>query len=138
MSDEALEWLTAGGAPSASFPEVGAKIVGKVLDYELKQARDFGTKKPKTWEDGSPIMEAVITVQAEQFEQVDEEDDGTRRIFVSSRGLRDAVRSAIKKSGHRGSLVGGRLGVTYTADGEKKSGLNPPASAPSRCTAPRR
>lgn len=126
VGDEALEWLTGGGAPTAKFPEVGAKIVGTVTEYELKQARDFKTKKLRTWDDGNPVMEAVVTVKAEEFVPEDDEDDGSRRIFVSSRSMREAIRGAIKKSGHRGSLVGGKLGVVYAKDGEAEAGLNPP------------
>jgi len=136
MSDEALEFLTGGGAPAAKFDEPGAKIVGRVLKYELVQQRDFGTKTPLVWDDGTPRMQAVITLQAEEFTPIDEEDDGQRRLFVKSPKMREAIREAIKKSGHAGPLVGGRLGIVFTKTGEGKNPQNPPKLYAAKFEAP--
>ncbi len=126
MSAEALEFLTGGGGPpSVKFPEVGAKIVGRVLKYEMVQQRDFQSKKPKFWDDGNPMMQACVTLQAEEWEPVDEDDDGKRRLYVKGK-MRDAVIAAVNASGHKGSLIGGKLGVSYSGDGEKTGGQSPP------------
>lgn len=127
MSDaDANEWLMGSGAPSVGFPDIGAKVVGRVLKFELSQKRDFGTREPLIWPDGNPIMQGIFTLQLEDFTPEDEDDDGRRRLFVDKKNMRDAIGEAVRKAGHKGSLVGGRLGVVYTKDGEKKSGLNPP------------
>lgn len=126
MSDEATEFLTGDGCPAAKFAEPGAKVVGVVLRNELVQQRDFGTKTPLVWDDGSPRMQAVITLQADDYEPVDDDDDGRRKLYVKSPKMRAAIGEAIRKSGHKGSIVGGRLGVMFTRYGEGKNAQNPP------------
>lgn len=126
-NDEAMEWLTSdGGAPSVSFLNLGDEIIGQVLKLEMVQQREFGTKKLLYWDDGNPRMQACITLRAEQFTAKDEDDDGTRRLFVKGQ-MREALKEAISKSGQRGDITGGRLWVKFVGHGESKSNpANPP------------
>ena len=134
-SDEARAFLTGGGAPSISwkFAQPKEKVVGIILAYDLAQQRDFVTKELKAWDDGSPMMQAIVTLAVEELTITGNDpviegpnDDGQRRLFVKG-GMQAAVRAAIQQAAHRGDLLGGRLGVVFTGLGEAtRAGLNPP------------
>lgn len=126
MSDEVMDWLTGGGgAPTATFPEKGSQILGRVVAYEMVQQRDFKTQKGLTFDDGSPRMQPCITIQTEDFTAVDENDDGKRRLFVKYGNMRDALKDAIAASGHAGSLIGGLLWMQCTGqEAPTQPGLN--------------
>lgn len=116
MSDEATDFLIGAAGAVAKFPEVGDKVVGKVLRYEKRQSKDMATGELKTWEDGTPVYEVVITLQTEDRDPEIEDDDGLRRLFVRG-GMLNAVRDALRAARWRQSLVGGTLGVKYVGDG---------------------
>lgn len=143
MNDPAHDFLAGGaGAPTVTFENKGDKIVGRILKHELVQQKDFATGNLLYWEDGQPRMQAVVTLQAEDFVPLDDDDEGERRLFVKGQ-MQKAVRDAIGKTGHKGSLIGGRLGVIWAGEGDPpRPGLNrpklytakfePPASIPER------
>lgn len=115
--------------PGFKFEQVGDTISGLILDRAMAQQREF---KPKgagmgellTWPDGSPKMQAVLTVQADGVEPT-AEDDGRRRVFIKGKNLTVAFRDAVQRASYRGSVVGCRIGVTFTSFGES-TGANPP------------
>lgn len=125
MTKEADDFLM-GGAPSASFLDIGDKCVGTILSYEKVQQRDFDTGQPAVWDDGSPRWQVVFTVQTEENDPELEHDDGRRRVYAKGQML-SAIRDAVKAAGVRGDLVGGKLGVVYAGNGEaKRRGAAPP------------
>lgn len=128
--------LGGGGAPSAKWPNVGDVVRGTITsEPEAKQATDM-QGNPKTWDDGNPIMEVVITIQTDERDPSIEDDDGKRRLFLGGNKLK-AVREAIKESGHTGSIVGGTLAIQYTGDGTaKQRGFNPPKLFTAKFKAP--
>lgn len=126
MSKEALDYLMSAGVPSASFngtPPIEHK--GRIISFEKQQQRDLDGNK-KFWEDGEPMWQLVFTIDTGEIDPSIEGDDGLRKIYAKAQML-GAIREAIKKSGHRGEIVGGMLAVKYTGDGEAtKRGFNPP------------
>ena len=131
MSDEATEFLSGGvKIPAVKFPEPGAKVVGTVIKNVLRQQTSYDPKgggKPLFWDNGDPIMKAVVTLQLDEgFEPLDEDDDGRRNLHVDKKKMRDAIRDAIRESGHKGQLEGGRLGVMFTKWGVSDTAPNPP------------
>lgn len=125
MSKEAMDFMMGSGVPSASFLSVGTKHVGRVLAMEKRQQRDLDGNK-KFWDDGEPMWQIVFTIDTGVIDPSIDGDDGTRNVYAKAQML-TAIREAVKKSGHRGDLVGGKLGVKYAADGEAtKRGFNPP------------
>lgn len=118
--------LIMGAGPSAKFLEVGAKHVGVITALDTQHARKFGTQDPDFWPDGRAKMQAVITLKTEERDPEISGDNGVRRLFVSSKGMREAIAHAVKKSGASGLAVGGTLKIKYTRNGEGKNAANPP------------
>lgn len=123
---EANDFLMSGGAPAAKFPTIGTTVAGTITQQpEVQQIRDFSTGEPLYWPDGKPKMQLVVTLATDQRDPQTPDDDGRRRLYVKGL-MRTAIRDAVRKAGARGLEVGGRLEVTYVADGERKGNLNPP------------
>lgn len=111
MSDEmGTEAFTESGGASAKFTEKGKWLVGTIVSVSKKQETDFATKKPVFWDDGEKKMQNVITLQTD--ERDDGDDDGVRAIYCKI-GQTRAVGDAIKATGYKGSMVGGKLGVVW-------------------------
>lgn len=129
------DFLFAGGAKSAKFDDVGDKVTGVILTAEVAQQTDPETGTPKTWNDGRPVMQLVITLQTD--ERDGDDDDGQRRLYAkggnyevaSGKGtaLLPAVREAVKKAGAKGIEPGARLTVQHSGLGtKKKAAFNAP------------
>lgn len=120
------QFLMGGGVKSAKFANIGDGISGTISEYpEVRQQTDLKTGKLKTWDDGRPKMQLVVTLQTTLRD--DAEDDGLRRIYVKGKSLTDVVRDAVRKAGAQGLEVGGQLRVQYVGDGEAANrSLDPP------------
>src|SRR5262245_49770722 len=114
MSQTANDLIMGGGAPGAKFPVVGTKIVGDVTDTAVGQQRDYRSGELKFWPDGNPMMQAIITLQTDTLDPEISDDDGRRRLFVSSRNMREAIKDAVQKAGAKVIEPGGKLAVQYT------------------------
>jgi hypothetical protein len=116
--DEINSILMGAGGRSASFREHGDRVWGTVVgEVQHKQQIDFDTEQPKTWDDGNPQMQLVITLQTDL--QEDSEDDGLRKVYVKIPSqLQSAMRKAILKAGATGILEGGKFLVQYISDAE--------------------
>ena len=126
MSQSANDLIMGSGAPGAKFPSVGTVVKGEILETGVSQQRDYGTGELKFWSDGNPMMQAVLTIQTAERDPEITDDDGQRRLFISSRKMRDAVRDAVKTAGAKTLEVGGTITVQYTGDGEPTGNGNPP------------
>lgn len=135
MSD-ANSLIMGSSIPSATFPDVGAVHEGIITALEVRQAREFGTQKPATWPDGEPKMQAVVTLRTQEHDAEIENDNGVRNLYVSSKGMKDAIAAAVKKAGAIGLTVGGTLGVKYVRNGEGKNSANPPKVYAAKYEAP--
>lgn len=124
-----------GGAPAAKFPTVGTTWKGTITDKTMSQQTDMVTGKPKTYDDGNPMMQVVLTIQTDQRDATIEGDDGTRRLFIKGAMLA-AVKKAIKDADAPTAEVGGTIAIKYTHDGEGKPGLNPPKQYIAQYAAP--
>ncbi|MEV8045911.1 hypothetical protein AB0P02_19000 [Streptomyces griseoluteus] len=116
-----------GGAPTAKFPSIGTVVGGRITEPpKVEQQRDIQTGEMKTWNNGDPMMQLVVTVQTDDRDPAIEDDDGKRRIFVKGQ-MKNAVADAVRITGAKGLEVGGILRVRYSHDGEKKKvGFNAP------------
>lgn len=117
MSTPSVEnFLSGGGAKSASFPEVGTVVGGTIVDEPtMMQQKDIKDGSLKTWPDGNPVMQLVVKVQTDLRDSDEPDDDGVRAIYIGSKGMKDAVRDALKKAGAKAPQVGGVLKVAFTA-----------------------
>jgi hypothetical protein len=82
----------------------------------------------KTWDDGSPQWQLVVTLQTSQRDRSIEDDDGKRRVFLRWYGSdKKAVEDAVSKAGDQYVKVGAWMRVTYTGLGKAANPrLNPP------------
>lgn len=135
---DANSFLMAGGAKSAKFEAAGDAIKGIVEAADVTQQTDLTTGVPKTWDNGDPMMQLVVTIQTDLDDGDD--DDGKRKLYLkgskadSSLG---AVKAAIREAGAKGIEIGGELVVQYTGDGEPtKRGFNPPKLYRAKYTPP--
>lgn len=117
--------LGGGGAPGIKFPTIGTVAKGTVLSFEAQQQTDFATGEPKTWKDGKPMMQVVVTMQTDDRDPEIDDDDGQRRLFVRGQ-MTKAVGDAIRAAGAKGLEVGGVLAVQYVEDKPSETrGFNP-------------
>jgi hypothetical protein len=127
VSIDANTILMGGGVPSAKFDGIGVSVTGVIEDVTASQQTDFTTGEPKTWPNGDPMMQVVVTLATSQRDPQISNDDGLRKVYVKGKSLTAAVRDAVRKAGAKGIEVGGTLTVTYTGDGpQEKRGINPP------------
>lgn len=135
MSDEVIDFLLGAAGAPAKFPAVGTIVRGRVLSHEKRQSRDMDGN-PKTWDDGNPVWEVIVTLQTEDRDASIEDDDGVRRLFVRGQMLK-AVRDSLVKASWRSSLIGGELAVQYTGDGiPARNGFSAPKQYRAQFTPP--
>lgn len=126
MSYSAEDRFLFGGGASASFDTIGTTVSGKIVDKALVQQKDLNTGELKTWQDGSPQMQLVITVETGKPDPTDPDDDGVRKFYCKG-NMKVAVAKAVRAAHADGLEVGGTLSITYTGDGvPSKRGFNPP------------
>jgi hypothetical protein len=129
------DFLFASGVKAAKFESIGDTITGKIISAEVAQQTDPESGAPKTWDDGRPVMQLVITLQTDARE--DDDDDGQRRIYAkggnyevaSGKGtaLLPAIREAIKKVGGKEIATGATLTVQHSGLGvQRRKAFNPP------------
>lgn len=136
MSNQAVnDFLFAQGGKAFSFENIDDAVEGEILNCELRQQTDVQTQEPKTFNDGTPMMQIVITLQTKLHETDD--DDGIRTVYAkggrydvasgTGTSMRDAIAEAVKTSGADRLEEGGQLVVAFTGLGVKKNkGQNAP------------
>lgn len=117
MSNDSYGFLAGGGPASGKFKAHGDTVGGPIVVEPSQQQQTNMDNKPLTWDDGSPRMQLVVTVQTDLRDPSIEDDDGKRRLFVKGE-MRKAVQQAVIAAGAKGLDVGGELHVTYVGDGE--------------------
>lgn len=125
------EAFFASGAPSAKFDKIGTTVVGVVTEEPTMQQQTKPDGELKTWDDGSPMLQLVVSLQTADRDPQIEDDDGIRRLYIKGQ-MRTAVQTALREAGVKGISVGDTLAVTYTHDGEK---TNPAFSPPKQYVA---
>lgn len=122
MTTDPNDFLMGAGGKSATFHSHNDECWGTIIHYEMRQQTDFDSGAVKTWDDGNPMMQVVVTLQTD--EQDDEEDDGLRKLYVRGQ-MQKAFASAIVKVGAKGIAEGGRIFVRYVSDAEpRRSGMS--------------
>ena len=114
-----------GGAKPVSWVEVGETVEGTILAIRTKQLPKFGTEIPECWDDGSPKMTPVVTVQTDEGD--DGEDDGKRDIYLRSNAYTafgNALREAFKSKPSDEDLIGCTLKIQFHKT--EKSGKGQP------------
>ena len=112
--DEANRFLMGTGGRSALFKNVGDRVSGFITTMAVREQTDLDGNI-RTWDDGKPRMQLVVTLLTEQHD--DDDDDGMRRLYVRGQ-MTKAVQDAVRKAGRRGLEEDGRLAVEYVGDAE--------------------
>lgn len=133
MSNEAEDFF-AGGAKAFQFNNIGDTCQGEILEQVKRQQTSLSTGEKLTWDDGSPRMMLVMTIQTEDGNGDD--DNGERTIYVrggrfevaSGKGssMKDAIADALRQVGLRAPRIGDKIAVAYTGEGKGKKGYTPP------------
>lgn len=123
-----------GGAPAFKFDQPGATITGRIAAISTPyQEREYdptnpGGGAPKFYpKSGDPIMTFSLDVVTALRDPSIEDDDGTRRVYMDGKRIKDAVRAGVRAAGAPGLEVGGQLTVQYVRDdvpGDHRSGKN--------------
>jgi len=111
--------LMGGGGRWTKFDAPGDSVKGELLSVEARQATTI-EGAPKTFDNGDPIWEVVVTIQTDLRE--DAEDDGQRKVALGGSkkyaSKAKAAADAVKASGASKLEVGGTFALAYTGDGE--------------------
>jgi hypothetical protein len=117
MTDQAPDpnqLFMGSGARSAKFTNHKDEVWGTIMSSETRQQTDLGGT-PKTFDNGNPMWQVVITLLTEQRE--DDDDDGLRAVYAKGQMLK-AIGDAVRKAGEKGIEDGGKLFVRYVGDAE--------------------
>lgn len=113
------------GSKGVKFESPGDTIVGTVTAAPREQQQTkYGTQTPDTWPDGSPKMQILVPLQTDLRE--DENDDGTRTLYVASKNMKRAIAQAMRDAKAPDVEAGGQLTVSFTGlDPQSKNPQNP-------------
>jgi hypothetical protein len=107
------------GIEGVKFEDVGDHVHGVITRIEDMQQTTMDTPPvPKTWPDGNPVMQTVVTLET---------SEGLRRVFLKGaksnpQSAMGSVVAAIERSGAEDAEVGGTLDIEYVGNGERKAG----------------
>lgn len=118
MSDIPLSDLVR--APAIKFEKIGDKANGRIIDARREQARDFDTGAPLVWNDGSPRLQMVLTLEM---------PDGTTGTLYAKGGnftpaegdgfsMQTAIAKAAQEAGATSIAVGAELAIALTGYSE--------------------
>lgn len=75
--------LASGSGKFLKWEVPGTTYTGIIADVTMRQARKFQSTEPDFWDDGSPKMQAVITLATDYRDADDPDDDGTRQVSIN-------------------------------------------------------
>jgi hypothetical protein len=111
---QTLEEMITGRSSGSylSWENIGTTYTGRVTDVQARQSRKYGTTELDTWDDGTPKMQAVITLSTDYRDSLNMEDDGTRFITINLwSGQKASLAAACKAAG----VSAPEIGMTFTA-----------------------
>lgn len=110
--------LFRGGPPGFKFSSPGVYIDGTLVDVDTQHATKFNPdpnapKEYKHFSSGDPIYEIVLTLQTDLRDPSNPNDQGRRRVFVSSMDMQEKLGKALKDSGDQKLTAGARVRVAF-------------------------
>jgi hypothetical protein len=115
-------------SPSAKFTNIGDSHAGRITNIAERPQTDINTGAPRTFQDGSPMMQWVITIQKQDGEVVALYAKGGKFKAVTGSGesMLTAIGLAVRAANAQAVDVGGELAVQFTGLGEQKPGKAAP------------
>jgi len=106
----------AGGSPYLKWENLGTSYEGTITDVQLRQARKYESTELDFWDDGTPKMQIVITLQTALRDPERDEDDGIRSLSINLwSGQKKAIVSACKAAGISEPEKGQGFRVTHVS-----------------------
>ena len=103
MTLNQLDQILQGNGVKSAFTKdspIGATITGTITDVAVRQVTDYMTGKPRTWDDGNPQMQIVITLATNERDASVQDDDGQRGGYITTWGpWTEALGVALKAAG---------------------------------------
>jgi hypothetical protein len=116
-----LDRMLSGGAKGAKFESPGDTVSGIVDDVMIRQATEYGTGKPLTFDNGDPREQIVIVLKVDNHIPEDENDDGFRAVYIKGWGQqRRAFIQATRDGGK--PVQGSRFVATFVRLEPSKAG----------------
>jgi hypothetical protein len=115
-------------SPAAKFEEIGDRYAGTITGLNERPQTDLTTGQVKTFQDGSPMTQWVITIEQRDGEVYALYAKGGRpKSFSAGDGesMLSAIATAVRAAGAASVDVGGQLAVAHTGLGEVRKGMNP-------------
>jgi hypothetical protein len=98
------------------YTRPGARAGGVVTEKPVIRAVTvMGSGEVRTFNDGSPMEQYVITVQTETRDASNPDDDGRRRIYVKGRN-KNRFKEAVRAAGLKTVSEGDAVTVTYVRE----------------------
>ena len=108
----------------------GTRVTGIIENVTANQVRDFQTKQPAFWNDGSPRLQVLVTIDTGIIDPNVEDDDGRRTVYIKGWGVqRRAWLQALHNAGLKKAdevKPGDRFTATFTGYGPKGNLPQPP------------
>lgn len=105
----------AGGGTYLKWETPGTSYTGTIAEVAMRQARKFESTDLDFWDDGTPKMQVVLTLDTD-YRGDSEDDDGTRQISINLwLGQKKALLDACKKAGVKEPEVGQTFTATHVS-----------------------
>jgi hypothetical protein len=117
MSND-IDDLLAGGSASFKFETIGDTIKGRIISAKVKQQTDLDTGQPKTFSNGDPMNQLVVTIEHEDGEEYAVYLKGGKYEPAEGAGKSglDAIRDAL--NGEK-LTEGGTIAIQFSGLGKK-------------------
>jgi hypothetical protein len=129
IGNDVNDFFTSGVKVPAAFDKntpVGTTVMGIITDAVKRQKTDPKDGSPKTFPDGNPQMQVVITIKTTLRDPADPDDEGLRRLYASG-SMQKAIGQALVKAKAPGLEQGGVIAVKFTGLGVASGpAMNPP------------
>lgn len=104
------------GSPYLKWESPGTTYEGIIADVQLRQARKYESTELDFWDDGTPKMQVVITLQTDLRDKDRDDDDGTRSLSINLwSGQKKSLLAACKAAGVSEPAVGQRFRATHVS-----------------------
>lgn len=106
-----------GGGSFLKWTETpGTTYTGVITDVTLRQARKFESTEPDFWDDGTPKMQVVLTLDTDYRDPGNADDDGSRQVAINLwSGQKKALIAACKAAGVAEPEAGQRFTATHVS-----------------------
>jgi hypothetical protein len=128
MSNQSIPLADLESSAALQFNKMGDKHAGRITAVDQRKQTDPKTGQVKTFNDGSPMMLWVITLDLPNGDTGALWAKGGKfKAFTGSgESMLSAIGTAVRAAGASSVDIGAQLAVAWTGEGEAKSGMNPP------------